>query len=134
MRTALSLAIVAVVSVSYLSLGGRSDAAEATGPMIAHNVYFTLNDNSAEAKKKLVDACKKHLTKHPGEVYFAAGTLAESLQRPINDRDFDVALIIVFKDQAAHDKYAVAERHKQFIAENRENWKKVRVFDATVEK
>ena len=70
-----------------------------------HDVFFALKDNSAAAKDKLVAACKKYLTKHPGEVFFAAGTLAEDLNRPVNDRDFDVALHIVFADRAAHDKY-----------------------------
>jgi hypothetical protein len=103
------------------------------GPMIAHMVYFSLKDNSAEAKKKLVDACKKYLSKHPGEVFFAAGTLATGFDRPVNDRDFDVALHIVFRDRAAHDKYQDAPRHKQFIDENKDNWKKVRVFDSAVQ-
>ena len=77
-------------------------------------------------------ACKKYLSGHPGEVFFAAGTLARDLDRPVNDRDFDVALHIVFKDRAAHDQYQDAARHKQFIEENKANWKKVRVFDSVV--
>jgi hypothetical protein len=97
--------------------------------VIVHNVYFALKDNSAAAREKLLAACRTHLTNHPGEVYFAAGTLAEEMTRPVNDRDFDVALTIVFEDQKAHDQYQEAARHQQFIAENRENWKKVRVFD-----
>lgn len=101
--------------------------------MIAHNVYFSLKDNSPAAKKKLVDACKKYLAKHPGTVFFAAGTLAEDLKREVNDRDFDVGLHLVFKNKAAHDKYQDAPLHKQFIAENKDNWKKVRVFDSVVE-
>ena len=48
------------------------------------------------------------------------------------DQGFDVALHIVFTNKAAHDKYQEAESHKQFIEENKENWKKVRVFDAKV--
>lgn len=112
---------------------GRTEAAAATEPMLVHNVYFTLKDNSAEAKRKLVDACKKYLSKHPGTAFFAAGTLAEDLKRPINDRDFDVGLHLVFKDRASHDKYQDAPLHKQFIEENKENWKQVRVFDSVVE-
>jgi hypothetical protein len=121
--------------VLSLALGTQdnTEAAMASEPMLAHNVYFSLEDNSAEAKKKLVAACKKHLTKHPGTVFFAAGTVAEELNRPVNDRDFDVALHIVFKDKASHDKYQEAPLHKQFIEENQANWKKVRVFDSLVE-
>jgi hypothetical protein len=101
--------------------------------MLAHNVYFTLNDNSASAKEKLVAACQKYLTGHPGTVFFAAGTLAAELDRPVNDREFDVALQVVFDSKEAHDQYQQAERHLAFVAENKPNWKKVRVFDAYVE-
>lgn len=123
-------AAVAVV-LSWNSAGAREDKSK--GPQIIHSVYFALKDNSPDARAKLVAACKKHLTRHPGEVYFAAGPLAEELKRPVNDRDFDVNLLIVFADQAAHDQYQDAERHKQFIEENKDNWKKVRVFDATAQ-
>jgi hypothetical protein len=100
--------------------------------MLAHNVYFTLKDRSAAARDKLLAACRTYLTNHPGTVFFACGTLAEELNRPVNDRDFDVALHIVFVDQAAHDRYQDAPRHHQFIEENKANWQKVRVFDSIV--
>jgi hypothetical protein len=95
--------------------------------MLAHNVYFTLHDNSPTAKKNLVAACKKYLTSHPGTVFFAAGTLVAELDRPVNDREFDVALQVVFESMAAHDQYQKADRHLTFIAENKGNWRKVRV-------
>ena len=101
--------------------------------MLGHNVYFSLKDNSNAAKDKLLTACKKYLTGHPGTFFFACGTLAQELRRDVNDRDFDVALHIIFTDQATHDSYQESARHKQFIAENKENWKKVRVFDSIVE-
>jgi hypothetical protein len=111
----------------------RTAAADAKEPQIVHSVYFSLKDSSPAARAKLVAACKKYLTKHPGEVYFSAGTLAEDLKRPVNDRDFDVSLNIVFQDQKSHDQYQDAPRHKQFIDENKDGWKKVRVFDSVVQ-
>jgi len=111
---------------------GVSDAGKKGEMMLSHDVYFALKDNSPKARQELVDGCKKYLTKHPGEVFFAVGTLNEDLKREVNDRDFDVALHIVFKDRAAHDKYQDADRHHQFINENKANWKKVRVFDSDV--
>jgi len=125
---------LAIAVFVMLSGRGQTEAAKEGSPMIVHNVYFALKDNSPEAKKKLVDACKKYLTEHPGEVFFAAGTLAEDLNRPVNDRDFDVALHIVFKDKASHDQYQDSKRHKEFIEENKDNWKKVRVFDSAISK
>jgi hypothetical protein len=98
--------------------------------LLVHNVYFALKDNSPGAVQRLLEACRKHLTGHPGEVLFAVGTLAQELNRPVNDRNFDVALHIVFQDQAAHDRYQEAARHQQFIEENKDNWKQVRVFDS----
>jgi heme-degrading monooxygenase HmoA len=102
--------------------------------MLAHNVYFTLKDNSIAAKEKLIAACKKYLSQHPGTLFFAAGVRAEELEREVNDRDFDVGLHIIFESQEAHDQYQVSALHKQFVAENKENWKKVRVFDSVVER
>ena len=61
------------------------------------------------------------------------GKLAGDLTRDVNDRDFEVALHLVFKDKASHDKYRSAPRHAQFMAESSDNWKKVRVFDSYVE-
>ena len=122
-RTSLALAVFAFCALA------RAEAET----VLAHDVYFSLNDASPKAKADLVAACKKYLTGHEGVVYFAAGTLAEGLDRPVNDRDFDVALHIYFKDKAAHDKYQEAPRHKQFIAEHQATWKKVRVFDSTVD-
>jgi Stress responsive A/B Barrel Domain len=98
--------------------------------MLAHNVYFALKDNSPGAVRTMLEACRKYLRGHPGEVFFAVGTLATELKRPVNDREFDVALHIVFVNQAAHDRYQEDPRHVQFIQENQGNWKKVRVFDS----
>ena len=101
--------------------------------MLAHNVYFTLHDNSAAARQKMMTACKKYLAAHPGTVFFACGTVEPDLARPVNVRDFDIALHVVFDSRAAHDAYQDAPLHHQFIAENRDNWKHVRVFDSVVE-
>jgi Stress responsive A/B Barrel Domain len=100
--------------------------------MLAHNVFFTLHDASDAAKAKLVAACKKYLTDHPGAVFFACGTRAAEFQRPVNDQAFDVGLHIVFQTKADHDAYQSAARHDLFIAENKDNWKHVRVFDSYV--
>lgn len=101
--------------------------------MLAHNVFFTLKDRSEVSRDSLVAACKKYLTAHPGVVFFACGTLQPELSRPVNDRDFDVALHIVFQSRADHDTYQDASAHHTFVEENRENWARVRVFDSEVE-
>jgi hypothetical protein len=133
MKLLLALIVLAVLALAPRVGPGVEDNSKLGEPMIVHDVYFSLNDNSTAAKKKLVAACKKYLTDHAGTVFFAAGTLADDLKRLVNDRDFDVSLHVVFKDKASHDQYQEAERHKKFIEENKDNWKKVRVFDSAVE-
>lgn len=100
--------------------------------LLGHMVYFTLKDASPAAVNQLIQACRTHLTGHEGVVLFAVGTLVPDLAREVNQRDFHVALQLVFESRAAHDRYQTHERHQRFIAENRGNWEKVKVYDADV--
>ena len=127
--------ILVVVAVALAAILGsfQAHAADKAQRMLSHDVYFSLKDNSPEAKQTLIAACKKYLTDHPGTVRFAVGPIAEEMKRDVNDRDFDVALHVLFKNKAAHDQYAKAERHLKFIEETKDNWKKVRVFDSYLE-
>jgi len=98
----------------------------------SHSVYFTLQEQTPKMRERLVAACHKYLTDHPGTLHFSAGQRATDYQRPVNDQDFDVALVTVFATEADHEAYQVSERHLQFIAEQKESWVQVRVFDALV--
>lgn len=118
---------IALAAFAFTLFAGSVCADE---PQIGHMVFFQLNDSSPENRQKLVDACKKYLKEHDGVTFFAAGPIAEEFKREVNDRDFDVALHLVFKDKASYEKYAVAKTHLQFIDENKATWKKVRVFDS----
>jgi hypothetical protein len=100
--------------------------------LLGHMVYFTLKDQSPAAIEKMIRACKNHLSGHEGTVFFAVGTVVPDLTRPVNQRDFQIALQVVFENREAHDRYKIHERHQRFINENRDNWEKVRVFDADV--
>ena len=111
----------------------QAKAPENAAPMLSHDVFFSLKDASDASKRELVAACKKYLSGHPGAVFFSTGVRAEECARPVNDRDFDVSLHIVFKDKAAHDAYQKAERHLTFAKEYDSRWTKVRVFDSYVE-
>jgi len=130
---------VFLIAVSFLTALAHAGSDPATPGLqkegeekVEHDVYFSLKDASASARKALVAACCKYLKDHPGVVFFAAGTRAEDLKRDVNDLSFDVSLHIVFRSKADHDRYQVNERHRQFIRENQENWARVRVFDSYV--
>lgn len=101
--------------------------------MLAHNVFFTLNDRTDAERDALVAACRHYLTGHPGTLFFACGGLEPELNRPVNDRDFDVALHLIFAAKADHDVYQDSPRHVAFVEENRARWSRARVFDSDVQ-
>lgn len=101
--------------------------------MIAHNVYFTLRDDSAESRSEFASSCAEYLGRIPGIVFFATGTRAEEFQREVNDLEFHVGLHVMLRDRAAHDVYQEHERHLAFIEANQGKWAAVRVFDSEVE-
>ena len=130
-RLAFAALLGALLGSTVVGVVAKEDKKKAAaGPNIGHMVYFKLKEPTAENKAKLVEACKKYLADHEGVVFFSAGVLADSFKRDVNDRDFDVALHLVFTDKAAHDKYAVHPEHLKFIEENKAGWGKVRVFDS----
>jgi hypothetical protein len=100
--------------------------------MLAHNVYFSLKDPSPDSIRKLLDACRKYLANQPNVTFFACGELSSACNRPVNDRDFDVSLHLVFRSVDDHDRYQQDSEHQKFIAECKDNWEKVRVFDSVV--
>jgi hypothetical protein len=125
------LITVAVV----LSISGCSNVLfinKQKSPQLVHDVYFALNDDSDAARSKLIEDCYKHLSNHPGIVFFAAGELVESHKREVNVRDWQVSLHIVFKSKDYHDQYQNAPDHHKFIELNKDNWKSVRVFDSFI--
>jgi hypothetical protein len=134
MTRLIAVVLFAGLAASLVSVSDAARAAEGDGAPLAHMVYFSLNESSPEAREKLVAACKKYLGEHEGTVYFSVSVLAAEFDRPVNDRDFDVGLHLVFKNKAAHDKYQDHPRHLKFIEENKATWKKVRVFDSYVAK
>ena len=99
--------------------------------MLAHNVYFILNDNSPAAVQAMIDDCHVYLARLPGIVFYAAGTCSD-VDRSISDRAYDVALHVVFQDRAALDAYLTAPKHIEFIEKHQSNWKDLRAFDSEV--
>ena len=105
---------------------------EVESGQLAHHVYFTLKDKSAEKKAELVESCHQYLKPQPGVVFFSVGGRVPDLDRDVNDDQFDVSLAIVFDSRQSHDAYQTEENHDQFIAEQKENWASVRVFDSNL--
>jgi hypothetical protein len=99
---------------------------------LAHIVFFTLAESNDANRAKLVEGCKKYLDGHDGCVYFGVGVHAPQYAREVNDRDYDVALHLIFETASRHDVYQMHPRHVKFVDECKGLWKKVRVFDSTL--
>jgi Stress responsive A/B Barrel Domain len=117
-------------SLAVLFAGAVLPAAEASEPQLAHAVYFTLKDQSPKSREAFIASCDKYLTGHKGAVSYTIGTIAEDVKEPVSDREFDVALHVVFENKAALGEYLKSERHDKFVADNKASFAKVRVFDS----
>lgn len=125
-RVAFAAALSCAVALSATS----EDKPRKPVPIIGHMVYFKLKDASPEARKKFVDSCDTLLSDHEGTIYYSTGVLADGFKGGANDREWDVALHLVFDSKTSHDKYQVSEKHKKFVGDNKANMEKVRVFDS----
>jgi hypothetical protein len=99
--------------------------------MIVHSVYFVLHDNADAAVQSMIDDGYKDLANLPGITFLAAGTCSD-VKRSSSDRDYDVALHVVFQDRPSLDAYLTAPKHVAYMDKYGSNWKRVRVFDSCV--
>jgi hypothetical protein len=95
-------------------------------------VFFTLSEPNDDNRAKLIEGCKKYLEEHDGVVYFGVGVNAPEYDREVNDRDYDVALHLIFETAQHQNTYQTHPRHVKFVEECKGLWKKVRVFDSSL--
>jgi quinol monooxygenase YgiN len=126
-RKALAASLAVLLAGAVLPAADNVKKAE---PQLAHSVIFTLKDQSAKSRDAFVAICDKYLTSHKGVVSYTCGTIAEDVKEGASDREFDVALHVVFEDKAALAEYLKSERHNQFVAAIKDKLAKVRVFDS----
>lgn len=98
--------------------------------MLVHTVFFTLKAGiSAEEKAafiKAVEGLGAIETVH--SIY--VGTPAATPDRPVINKDYDVALTVVLGSLEDHDAYQVHPIHADFVANNSHVWEKVVIYDA----
>jgi len=123
--------LVIATALGVLAGSGSTFAAEGNDVrQFSHSVFFQLAEPSDANRDALIEACKKFLSAHEGEVSFSVGTQAAEMDREVNVKDFDVSLHVVFENRAAHDKYQQHPRHLQFVKDHSSLWGGVRVFDS----
>ncbi len=99
-------------------------------PAFTHVVYFWLkNPESADDRQQFELAVKKfmHDSKFAKTRFIGVPPLAT---RDVVDDSFTYALILSFESAAAQEQYQAEPAHQEFVAECKELWSKVIVYDA----
>lgn len=96
--------------------------------MFIHSVYFWLNPHLTEAQRAQFWAGVHSLTTIESVRQGYVGTPAAT-DRPIIDRSYTCALVVIFDDAASHDAYQVDPIHDQFRDECALFWIKVQIYD-----
>jgi len=97
--------------------------------MLVHTVLFWLRkdlDGDQITNFRLALETMKGI-EHAEAVYI--GSPAETPERPVVDTSYDFCLTVILKDMAAHDAYQADPIHQAFL-ENKDLWKKVKIYDA----
>lgn len=98
--------------------------------MLVHSVFFYLQPGLSPEQKTQFHRAVETL----GDIQSAAavyvGTPANTPDRPVIDKSYDVGLTVVLESLAAHDAYQDDPIHQKFIEEYREWWTKVVIYDA----
>ena len=97
--------------------------------MFVHAVYFWLRDDLSAEEQARFAAGLEALRGITGVRHGYIGTPAPT-DRPVIERGYSRALVLVFADQAAHDAYQMHPVHDRFRAECGGLWTAVRIYDS----
>jgi hypothetical protein len=98
--------------------------------MILHNVFFWLKTPEPTTISEFIEELKK-LEKIAEVKQLHIGVPAPII-RAVVDNSYSVALTVFFMDLKGHDAYQIHEEHKLFLANNKEKWSKVQIYDINV--
>jgi hypothetical protein len=100
--------------------------------MFVHAVYFWLRPDLKSADREKFAAGLRSLRSIKGVQQGYIGVPAPT-DRPVIDRSYSNSLVLVFRDQAAHDAYQVHPVHDRFREDCGAFWTTVRIFDSVTE-
>jgi hypothetical protein len=97
--------------------------------MFIHAVYFWLRDDLTPAERARFVA-GLHALRAIEDVQQGYVGVPAPTDRPVIERGYSWALVLVFADQAAQDAYQVHPVHDRFRDECAPFWTQVRIFDS----
>ena len=98
--------------------------------MLIHTVLFWLKkeldaDQVAQFRQGLA---KLQVIDSAEAVYI--GTPSATPERPVIDSSYDYCLTVILKDIPSHDAYQADSLHQEFLAECKDFWETVKIYDA----
>jgi hypothetical protein len=115
--------------VSSPGVATKAPREERTETMFVHAVYFWLKDNLTEAQTGAFVAGARSLTTIKGVHHAYMGAPAET-NRPVIERSYSYALVVVFASQRDHDLYQTDPIHDRFRDQCADLWRKVVIYDS----
>jgi hypothetical protein len=100
--------------------------------MFVHSVYFWLKPDLTQEQVDTFWRGVRSLTTIESVRQGHVGTPAAT-DRPIIDRSYSCALVVVFDDESGHDLYQAHPIHDRFREECSPCWSKVLIYDAVTE-
>lgn len=97
--------------------------------MFVHAVYFWLNEGATDDDRRAFERGVKSLLAIE-TVEFGHVGLPAATDRPVIDRSYSYALVVAFRDEAAHDAYQVHPLHDRFREDCAKYWRKVQIYDS----
>lgn len=98
--------------------------------MIRHVVYFWLKNAGSREDRDRLAAGLAGLREIDVVRDFRIGAPAETADRDVVDKSFDLSIIALFDNEADEGIYAVHPIHDRFIEECGSLWERVLVYDS----
>ena len=96
--------------------------------MFIHNVYFWLKEGlTAEDRRRFEQGLDLLLSSD--SITNSYRGVPAGTDRPVIDRSYSVGIVVVFRDQSAHDAYQSDPKHDRFRDECARYWCKVQIYD-----
>ncbi|HVT74474.1 MAG TPA: Dabb family protein [Lacunisphaera sp.] len=98
--------------------------------MLYHCVYFWLKPDLTPAQRADFRRGVESLAAIRSVEKVAVGAPAATERRPIIDSSYDVALVVICRDVAAHNAYQVDPIHLAFVEKFKAFWTRVQIYDS----
>ena len=98
--------------------------------MLVHSVYFWLRSDLGSDDQEKFWSKVRSLVAIDGVRHGWVGIPAETEDRPIIDKSYTCALVLVFDDLAGHDSYQTDPVHDDFRNGCAGFWSKIQIYDA----